>query len=92
MNPELLWASDRVAVHEEGCLSIPGVLAAVPRADAVRLAWRDPGGARHEGGFEGIEAVLVQHEFDHLDGIVTLDRLDPEARAAALAAYDGAAS
>jgi peptide deformylase len=88
---------DRRAVPEtrtggEGCLSIPGVLAQVERAAEIELAWRDLDGARHSRRFDGFAAICIQHEADHLDGIVTLDRLPPEARAMLEAAYAGPAA
>ena len=61
---------------EEGCLSIPRVPMQVSRAQSVILRWTDLEGSNHEAEFEGVEAVLVQHEYDHLDGIVIYDRVN----------------
>ena len=87
INPAVVRASREMATHDEGCLSIPGVLAAVTRPARVGLAWTDPAGASREADFDGVAAVIVQHELDHLEGIVTFDRLTGAARAAAVAAY-----
>ena len=87
VDPEILWRSDKSVVAGEGCLSLPGIVAEVERAVAVELAWRDLDGARHVGRFERFAAICIQHETDHLDGIVTLDRVAPETRAALEAAY-----
>ena len=87
VDPEVVWASDARATGPEGCLSIPGLTVEVTRPARVRLAFYDAAGLRREEAFEGFAAACVQHELDHLDGIVTFDRLDPSARAAAEAAY-----
>jgi peptide deformylase len=87
VNPRVLSVGAELAVTEEGCLSIPGVLADVRRPVSVRLAWQDLDGGDQEADLTGFEATCAQHELDHLDGLVTLDRLDPAARAAAEAAY-----
>ena len=87
INPEITQASRDMASDEEGCLSIPGVLARVDRPATVVLRYRDADGVRHEIALQGFEARCAQHELDHLDGIVTLDRLAPDARAEAERAY-----
>ena len=87
INPQVTWASDTLQTTAEGCLSIPGVLVDVDRPDAVAMAWTDEDGRLREERFTGFAAVCVQHELDHLDGIVTFDRIPPEIRAAAEAAY-----
>ena len=73
-DPRLLWASEETATLEEGCLSIPGRTFAVTRPARVRLAWRDLDGRGREGAFEGFAAAAVQHELDHLDGVLVTDR------------------
>jgi peptide deformylase len=87
VNPEILWRSDEVAEGAEGCLSIPGISTLVTRATAIRLAWTTLSGERREADLTGFAAICAQHEYDHLDGLVTFDRLTPEARAVALAEY-----
>ncbi len=87
LNPEILELSDTQVEAEEGCLSIPGVTTSVTRPDRVHLVWTSLEGARVSQVFTGFAAACVQHELDHLNGIVTLDRLSPEARAEAEAEY-----
>ena len=72
---------------DEGCLSIPGVAATIQRPSRIRLRWRGLDGAVHEADLDGAEARVALHEYDHLDGKVTFDRLEPEARAALEADY-----
>ncbi|MEW9918409.1 peptide deformylase [Marimonas sp. MJW-29] len=90
INPVLQEVSDERATMTEGCLSIPGVSAEVSRPARVRMVWTGLDGARHVQGFDGFAAVCVQHELDHLDGIVTFDHLDPETRASLIADYEAA--
>ncbi|MEH6775938.1 MAG: peptide deformylase [Cereibacter changlensis] len=87
VNPELLWSSDSRVEGPEGCLSIPDVTTLVPRAESIRLRWSALDGSVQEATLTGMAAICAQHEYDHLDGLVTLDRLTPEARAEALAGY-----
>ena len=85
INPDILWWSPDQTEGTEGCLSLPGTAPVIRRARAIRLAWTAQDGLRHEALFDGFGATCIQHETDHLDGILTLDRLSPGARAAALA-------
>lgn len=87
IDPEILWHADTRADGPEGCLSIPGLTVAVSRAQAIRLAYTGLDGQRQETLLQGFAAICAQHECDHLDGIVTLDRLSPHARAQAEAEY-----
>jgi peptide deformylase len=87
LDPEIVWRSDERRTGTEGCLSIPGVTADVERAAEIEVTWRDLDGARHARRFDGFAAICIQHEADHLDGVVTFDRVAPEARAAMEAAY-----
>jgi peptide deformylase len=75
INPEILWSSDERAVAEEGCLSIPEYFADVERPAQVRVAYIDRDGHRQEIEADGVLAVCLQHEIDHLDGKLFLDRL-----------------
>ena len=86
-NPEITWASDETELSPESCLSIPGMVLEVPRAKRIRLAWTALDGSAREAEFEGPAAAAIQHELDHLNGIVTFDRLDPHDREAALDAF-----
>ena len=83
VNPEILWSSDTRVIGPEGCLSIPGPTTMVERAEAVRMRWTGLDGMAHEELLTGLAAICAQHEYDHLDGVLTLDRLSPEARAQA---------
>lgn len=87
IDPEILWRSEAVATGPEGCLSIPGVMTEVERSIEIALAWTGLDGLRHEQRLTGFAAICAQHETDHLDGIVTLDRIGAEARRLAEAAY-----
>lgn len=75
INPEILWASDDLAVAEEGCLSIPEYFAEVERPAKVRVAYIDRDGHKQEIEAEGVLAVCLQHEIDHIDGRLFIDRL-----------------
>ncbi|QFS84525.1 Peptide deformylase [Roseivivax sp. THAF40] len=90
IDPEILWSSEELARNDEGCLSIPGITVSVERPARIRLAYTTPGGERIEADLAGAEALIAQHELDHLDGRVTFDRLSPDARSAALSEYSGA--
>lgn len=87
VNPVILRSSDARAVASEGCLSIPGVTAEVERPTEILLRWAGPDGITRDARLTGFAATCAQHEVDHLDGIVTLDRLSPQARADVLAGY-----
>ena len=86
VNPELEWSSEEVEVAEEGCLSLPGVHVEVERPVRVRVRARDRGGGELEIEAEGLGARVIQHEIDHLDGILILDRISREARKEAMRA------
>jgi peptide deformylase len=75
INPEILENSDREVPYSEGCLSIPDQYAEVDRPDRVRVRWLDEQGAAHEEEIEGLLAVVIQHEMDHLNGILFIDHL-----------------
>ena len=75
VNPRILEVSQERVVMEEGCLSIPGQPCRVERPEGLRLAWQEVGGAAREAWFSGIGARAVQHEIDHLDGILCIDRI-----------------
>jgi peptide deformylase len=77
VNPEILEFSSEKETFEEGCLSVPEIYEEVERPARIRLRWLDLDGNRHESEFNGFEAVALQHEFDHLDGKLFIDRLSP---------------
>ena len=86
VNPEIPRRADETDVDDEGCLSIQGVTVPVERATSVRLEGRDEQGNEVGYDLEGMAARIVQHEFDHLDGTLMVDRTTPEARREAMAA------
>jgi peptide deformylase len=75
VNPRLVAVSEERGMIEEGCLSIPGVPCPVERPLALRLVWRGVDGAENERDFDGMHARAIQHELDHLDGILCIDRV-----------------
>jgi peptide deformylase len=80
VNPEIEWTADDEEAFSEGCLSLPGIWVEVLRPARVRVIARDEHGRPLTVHAEGREASVVQHEIDHLDGVLVLDRLDAEAR------------
>jgi peptide deformylase len=86
VNPVLEWSSDELEVAEEGCLSLPHVHVEVERPVSVRVRARDERGAEVEVEAEGLEARVIQHEVDHLNGVLILDRVSREARKEAMRA------
>jgi peptide deformylase len=74
VNPEVEWSSDEQETAEEGCLSIPGINVDVDRALHVRVCARDEEGDERVVEASGLEARVIQHEIDHLDGVLILDR------------------
>ena len=84
INPRVVWASPEQTVGEEGCLSLPGVSVMVPRSAAVDVEYLDTGGELRSRRLVGYEARILQHEVDHLDGIVMIDRTGPLSRRLAL--------
>ncbi len=75
VNPEITWVSDHDASYEEGCLSLPEHYAEVVRPAAVKVSYQDYDGEQQELEAEGLWATCVQHEIDHLDGILFVDHL-----------------
>jgi len=84
VNPRLLDASAETETEEEGCLSLEGVRVPVERSLTVTLEGLDPAGAPVRFELEGLAARVVQHEYDHLDGVLIIDRTDRENRRRAL--------
>jgi peptide deformylase len=89
VNPAIIWASPEQAEGPEGCLSIPGITTQITRPARITLRWTMPDGTAREETLSGFAATCAQHEYDHLDGIVTFHRLTPEARALAEAEFAG---
>jgi peptide deformylase len=74
-NPELLWVSDEEGNHEEGCLSLPEQYAEVERPKSIRVRYLDRSGEEQELDATGMLATCIQHEMDHLDGILFVDHI-----------------
>jgi peptide deformylase len=85
-NPEITWRSEEQEYDYEGCLSIGEISVEVPRAVAIRVRAQDVTGAFFEIEPEGFAARVIQHELDHLDGVLILDRTAPDQRREALKA------
>ncbi len=75
INPEIVALSEELATREEGCLSLPGQYADVTRPERVRVRFRDASGARQELEADGLLAACLQHEIDHLDGVLFVDHI-----------------
>lgn len=75
INPEILDPAEEMSVYSEGCLSIPDQYADVERPARCRVKWLDEKGEAHDELFEGLLATCIQHEMDHLNGIVFIDHL-----------------
>jgi peptide deformylase len=75
VNPEILWASDELSVYEEGCLSIPEFYEDVQRPARVRVGYLDREGRRQEIEADDILATCLQHEIDHLNGVLFIDHI-----------------
>ena len=86
VNPEIEWSSRDEEISEEGCLSLPSVMVEVERPIAVLVRARDEHGEDLLVEATGLEARVIQHEIDHLDGILILDRTTREQRKAAMRA------
>ena len=87
INPEILEASGEIE-YDEGCLSVPGVYSKVKRKDEIRLRYQNIQGKTIEEDCTGLRAIVIQHEMDHLEGIVFTDRLGPMQRMMILNKYN----
>ncbi|MDV7142038.1 peptide deformylase [Tropicimonas sp. TH_r6] len=76
-NPEVVASSDEKNTYEEGCLSIPEQYADVERPTDVTVRWIDRNGAEQQESFDGLWSTCVQHEIDHLNGVLFIDYLKP---------------
>ena len=85
VNPEILWASDEIYAYEEGCLSVPEYFDEVERPGKVRIRYLDYDGKAVEEEVEGLFAVCIQHEMDHLEGVLFIDHLSRLKRERAVA-------
>jgi peptide deformylase len=86
VNPVIEWSSEELESAEEGCLSLPGVHVEVERPAQVRVRAQDPAGQQLTVQAEGLQARVIQHEVDHLEGVLILDRISREQRRQAMRA------
>lgn len=77
VNPEILWASDEKKINDEGCLSVPGIYDGVERSTAIKVRAQDAEGKERTIDADGLLAVCIQHEMDHLLGKVFVEYLSP---------------
>lgn len=84
VNPVIEWSSEEMELAEEGCLSLPGVHVEVERHAQLRVGARDAHGEQIVVEADGLEARIIQHEIDHLDGVLILDRIPREQRKQAM--------
>jgi peptide deformylase len=84
INPEILDPSDELSLYSEGCLSVPEIYADVERPARIRARWQDLDGQQHDEVIEGLLATCLQHEMDHLEGILFIDHLSRLKRQMAL--------
>ena len=75
VNPKITWTSDEMGIYNEGCLSVPEYYADVERPSKCRVKYLDYDGAKHEIKVNGLLATCIQHEMDHLNGILIIERL-----------------
>ncbi len=75
INPEIVQSSEKDVPYLEGCLSVPDQYAEVERPDRIRARWLDERGKAHEEQLDGLLAVCLQHEMDHLEGVLFIDHL-----------------
>lgn len=75
VNPEILWESEELTTYNEGCLSVPEQYADVDRPARIRAKWLDYDGKAHEEELDGLLSTCLQHEMDHLEGILFVDHL-----------------
>lgn len=88
VNPEILDPSADVSTYQEGCLSVPDIYADVDRPTTCRVRWKDLEGNTHEEEMDGLMATCIQHEMDHLEGVLFIDHLSRLKRQMALKKLD----
>ncbi len=83
VNPEILDPAEDTSIYNEGCLSVPEIYAEVERPATCRVRWQDLDGNVHEEDMVGMMATCIQHEMDHLEGVLFIDHLSaPQAQMA----------
>jgi peptide deformylase len=88
VNPEILAPAEELVTYSEGCLSVPEIYADVDRPKTCRVRWQDLDGNVHEEEMDGMMAICIQHEMDHLEGVLFIDRLSRLKRNMALKKLD----
>lgn len=91
INPEIMWRSEEKATHEEGCLSIPEYYEEVERPERVKVRYQDLAGNTHEIDADGLLATCLQHEIDHLNGVLFIDHLSKLKRSMVIKKFTKAA-
>ena len=84
VNPEIVNPAEELSTYQEGCLSVPEIYADVDRPKHCRVRWQDLEGKVHEEDMEGMLATCIQHEMDHLEGVLFIDHLSRLKRSMAL--------
>ncbi|MCV9388096.1 peptide deformylase [Reichenbachiella ulvae] len=77
INPEIIWEEGEEWAFTEGCLSIPGIREDISRPERLRINYLDENFKEHEEEFDGMKARIIQHEYDHIEGILFTDHLTP---------------
>ena len=77
VNPVITKRTGKRVKHEEGCLSLPGIYAEIERPERCTVEYQDPSGEKHVEEFDGFISRIVQHEYDHLEGVLLVDRMTP---------------
>lgn len=77
INARIIERAEEVITMEEGCLSVPGIHEDVDRPDKIHITWYDEEFNFHDEWFEGIPARIIQHEYDHLEGVLFVDKIHP---------------
>ena len=75
INPEIIWRADEIGPFEEGCLSFPQIFAEVTRPERCKVEAYTPAGERFETEYDGFTSRILQHEYDHLEGVLLVDRM-----------------
>ncbi|HWK42174.1 MAG TPA: peptide deformylase [Croceibacterium sp.] len=88
INPEILDPAQELGTYQEGCLSVPDIYADVDRPKTCRVRWQDLDGNTHEEEMDGLMATCIQHEMDHLEGVLFIDHLSRLKRQMALKKLD----
>jgi len=88
VNPEILKLSGPRTTMDEGCLSFPGIFGQVTRPDRVRVRAQTPAGETFEQDYEGFVSRIIQHEMDHLEGVLLIDRMSPADKVRNKAAFE----